>query len=443
MNDSSSPTYRQIASFFVPLALTSLIMSLSHTIVNAGVARTPQPEVALAAYALARSIVRIIENPMFMVRQTVVSLTKDYNSFLRVKRFMYVLAGGVTVILAIMGFTPLGYYVFHNLIGASAPVAKQSHMALMVLFLLPITTVSRNIYHGVAILSRQTILVPKTSALRLAFMSVTIFLLAYLTELPGALSASIAFVGAFCLEAFVMRWKALPMLGDSRYLPREREGYKLTDGGIARFFLPLIITTFLATAFGPMINIGLARSIEPEKALAAYAVGLTVSQLFKAPLNMLHQTTLAFVKVGVPETFRVTRRFIIFFAIAASTLLALVSFSPAGTWVLESAMGLSVDVAQMAKSVLQIMSLMPLALGWREYLWGILMQQRKTQLIGTGKAINLAVLFLVLVGLMVYSPINPAAAGAWAMVVGELAECVYMHINFAGTIGKEKIKVSA
>lgn len=431
----SMPTYKQMAAFFLPLAATSLIMSLSHTVVNAGVARTAQPEIALAAYALARSIVRIIENPMFMVRQTVVSLSKDYQAFVRVKKFMYAMAWGITGLLALMAFTPLGYLGFRHIIGASAEVASQSHLALMALFLLPLTTVWRNVYHGVAIISRQTMMVPQTSMLRLIFMTVIVFTLAYTTELPGALSASIAFVGAFTVEAAVMRWRARPLLEDTRFIPMERSGAALSNRGIAVFFLPLIVTTFIATAFGPMINVGLARSFQPEIALAAYAVGNSFSRLFIAPLTMLHQTTLAFVKIDQPETFRITGRFIITFAVLSCLLLGTIAFSPMGTFVLERLIGVSGAVAESARLVLKVMTLMPLALGWREYLWGILMQQKKTRLIGSGKGLNLVVLLVVLVSLLWQGQVNPAAAGAWAMVIGEASECLYMQLNLRRTIG--------
>lgn len=433
-----TPSYRQIAAFFLPLALTSLIMSLSHTVVNAGVARTPEPEIALAAYALARSIVRIIENPMFMVRQTVVSLTRDYHSFLRIKRFMYIMAWAISAVLALLAFTPLGYYGFRNIIGASPEVARQSHLALMVLFVMPLTTVWRNIYHGVAIVCRQTILVPKTSILRLIIMSAIIFTLAYTTELPGALSASIAFIGAFGIEACVMRWRARPLLEDTRYIPLDNQGKILTSRHIFLFFFPLIITTAMTTAFGPMINIGLARSLRPEIALAAYSVGHALSRIFIAPLNMLHQATLAFVKLDAPGTFRVTGKFVMFLALLASGLLGTIGFSPVGTWLLETVVGVSDEVTHSARLVLQVMALMPLALGWREYLWGILMQQQKTGLIGRGKGLNLVVLILVLVTLLLDGRMNPAAAGALSMVIGETANCIYMQLNLGRAIGIEK-----
>ena len=433
VTESSGPTYREIASFFLPLSVTNLMLNLSHSVVNAGVARTGNPEIALAAYALARSLVRLIENPVMMVRQTVASLVTDKDSFFKVRRFIYVLTFIVSAIIAILGFTPLGYYVFRHIMGASDEVATQSHLALSILFLLPFAAVTRNLYHGVAILRRQTMMVPKSSFLRLVIMSMAIFSLALYTELPGALSASISFVSAFIIEALVMRWRAKPLLADTTVFSVSTNQASLSYRGIGYFFLPLLVTTFVATAFGPLINSGLARSINPITALAAFSVGNALGQLFVAPLNMLHQCTLAFTRVGVPQTYTVVKQFVFWFSLGASSILLLISFSPIAVLLLEHVIGVSGEVAASARLVMQVKILLPLVLGWREYLWGIFMQQRLTKIIGSGKAVNLVALIVVLGVLIGTRTGNPAAAGAWALVFGELAECVYMQIRFQRT----------
>ncbi len=432
MSNGKRPSYKEIACFFLPLSATNLMLTLSHSIVNAGVARTSNPEVALAAYALARSLVRMIENPVFMVRQTVASLVKDQESYRQVRRFVYILTACVMAVIALLGFTPLGLWVLETVMGASPEVAAESHMALGILFLLPFAAVTRNLYHGIAIISRQTMMVPKSSLIRLVLMSGLIFSLALYTELPGAVSASISFVGAFMAEAMLMRWRAKPLLRDGSVLPK-RGTKKLAVGSIARFFLPLVLTTLVATAFGPLINAGLARSMNPTIALSAFAVGNALGQIFVAPMNMLHQCTLAFTSVGVPITYMITRRFVIGFAMIASVLLAVISFSPIGTFLLETLIGISGEAAESAQKVMQVKSLLPLALGWREYLWGIFMQQHMTKLIGSGKAVNLVVLVGVLSFLLVGRIGNPAAAGAWGMVIGEFAECLYMQIFYRRT----------
>ena len=215
------PSYKEIAAFFLPLSATNLMLVVSHSIVNAGVARTNQPELSLAAYALARSLVRLIENPVFMVRQTVVSLVKDQDSYRRVRRFIYSITTIVTAIIALMAFTPLGYHAFHDIMGATSEIAHQSHLALRILVLMPFAAVTRNLYHGTAILSRKTMLVPKSSALRLLIMTGLIFPLALYTELPGAVSASISFIGAFIIEALMMRARAKPLLKNAAVFPHD------------------------------------------------------------------------------------------------------------------------------------------------------------------------------------------------------------------------------
>ncbi len=441
METNKAPTYLSIAQFVLPLSLTNLIITLSHSVVNAGVARTPDPEIALAAYALAKSLVMLIENPMFMVRQTVASLVKDVSSFLQVKRFVYVMAGFITFFLAILGFTPLGFIVLTNIMGASDELARQSHLALAVLFLLPITTVSRNVYHGVAIIARQTIMVPLSTAIRLIMMTSIIFGLALYTELPGAVSASLAFVGAFFGEALIMRWRAKPLLQDPTVFRRTRTGKELTTKQISRFFLPLMVTTFVSTAFGPLINTGLARTVSPEVTLAAYSVGLGIAQLILAPLGMLHQCTLSFTASNQPQSYRITKIFTGGFALCATILLAVVSFSPVGPWILAHPMGLTPQVAEQALMVMRILTLKPFFTAWREYLWGILMQQKLTDIIGKAKAVNLVIVIGSLVSLLALN-LSPAAAGALALVMGELADCIFIQLHYRRTITNVRSSVS-
>lgn len=432
MSKPSWSVYSEIARFFIPLSVTSLIIQLSHSVVNAGVARTPDPEIALAAYALAMSFVRLIENPMFMVRQTVVSLVKNQQSLTEVRTFVFRLAALITVVLALSGFTPMGHWLLTRVMGASDSIALQAHIALRVLFLLPFAAAIRNMYHGIAIISRQTVLLPTSTALRLVVMSAVIFILALGTELPGALSASISFVCAFIMEALVMRWRARPLLKQG-YFQGARTKHNISQGGIGRFFWPLMLTTFVATAFGPLVNAGLARSIRPEVALAGFAVGHALGMLLMAPLGMLHQCTLAFTKLGDRDSYRTTARFVGGLVILAVAVLGIISFSPVGEWLLHNVMGLSGSVAEAALAVMQVMTLLPVFLGWREYLWGILMQQRVTTLIGSAKALNLVVVIAVLVVLLVRGWGHPAAAGAWALVLGECTECLYMQWRFRKT----------
>jgi len=422
--------YKAIAKFFLPLSLTNLIINLSHSIVNAGVARTPDPEISLAAYALARGLVSLIESPMFMARQTVSSLVDDTESFRVVSRFLYAVSAITILILAVLAFSPAGYYVLANVMGASPKIAHNGQLALRILFLLPAFAVIRNVHHGVAIIARQTSIVPVATTIRLVVMSTLIFILARFTRLPGAVCGSLSFVGAFCVEAIIMSWRARPLLQD---LPNKQvDGPMLTISQIISFFLPLVATSLVGTAFQPLINTGLARSTTPEVSLAAYAVGHGLASLALAPLGMLHQCTLVFTNGDDQKTYDTTKRFTTHFSLLASFVIASVSFSPLGPWILKNLMGVSSEVSRAALEVMKIMTVLPLLVGWREYMWGILMQRQTTGPIGTAKGINLIAMGAILVLLLATGPVDPAAAGAWAMVLGELANCLWLHFDYVG-----------
>lgn len=79
-------TLREQFTFFFPLALTQFLITASHTVINAGLARLPDPEVSLAAYAVAKSVMQLAQNPSMMVRQLTVSLATNRHAYMLVKR---------------------------------------------------------------------------------------------------------------------------------------------------------------------------------------------------------------------------------------------------------------------------------------------------------------------------------------------------------------------
>ena len=226
-----------------------------------------------------------------------------------------------------------------------------------------------------------------------------------------------------------MSWRARPLLQD---LPNKQvDGPMLTISQIISFFLPLVATSLVGTAFQPLINTGLARSTTPEVSLAAYAVGHGLASLALAPLGMLHQCTLVFTNGDDQKTYDTTKRFtlISLYWPPLSLHRSALALGPMDSQKLD---GRIFEVSRAALEVMKIMTVLPLLVGWREYMWGILMQRQTTGPIGTAKGINLIAMGAILVLLLATGPVDPAAAGAWAMVLGELANCLWLHFDYVG-----------
>ena len=73
---SNTPSQRELFTLFLPLALSGLFYPLASPIVNAALARTSTPELALAAFAVARSLSNPLISPLHGMRQVVTALVR-------------------------------------------------------------------------------------------------------------------------------------------------------------------------------------------------------------------------------------------------------------------------------------------------------------------------------------------------------------------------------
>jgi len=95
-----------------PLAASWMLMSLELPAVSATIARLPNPKISLAAYGgLVFPIALIIEAPVIMLLAASTVLSKDYASYQKLRRFMMLAGGSLTLLHILVAFTPLYYVV--------------------------------------------------------------------------------------------------------------------------------------------------------------------------------------------------------------------------------------------------------------------------------------------------------------------------------------------
>src|SRR5512136_1359302 len=86
--------------FWIPLALTWLMMGLEGPIAASVIARLQEAKLNLAAYGVALSVAFISEGPIIMLVSTATALVRNYSSYRKLLRFALALNGLVTVLLA-------------------------------------------------------------------------------------------------------------------------------------------------------------------------------------------------------------------------------------------------------------------------------------------------------------------------------------------------------
>lgn len=99
--------YRQVLVFWLPLALSWLLMTFEGLLIQGVIGRKPDAETQLAAFGLLFSLSVLIETPVIMLLATSNALSRDRQSFRTLWRFMMGVNIVVVAIAALIAFTPL------------------------------------------------------------------------------------------------------------------------------------------------------------------------------------------------------------------------------------------------------------------------------------------------------------------------------------------------
>lgn len=421
-----------LAAFYAPIAVSYFLTIITHSLFNAGIARLPSPEIYLAAFAVARSLMHMFEGPMMMFSQTVAALVEDRSSYRRVRIFVLVWLAATVSLLAFFAVTALGRAVFVHVMDLRGETLEAAVAILRVFVVFPCVSTLKFFMQGVIIRLEATTLLTMATVIRIAYVGLFILNIDRLLFLPAPVVAGVMFASALGVEGVLLylgtRLAAgpFPKAIENRPRPRTQAG-SLTYKSIFGFFFPLAVTSLIRTMGPPVINMGLARTGQPELALSAFAVAWGLAMIVMSPTIMFHQVTLSFSGSRTPQRMAVLRRFALLVGIAMSVTMAALSFSDGALYILTRWIQASEPVSRMAVDVLRLASLLPLLMIGREYFWGLLARHRLTKYLGRSKMISVGGLALTVATLSWIGLPNPAVLGAAAMIVSEGVELIYLY----------------
>jgi len=179
-------TYPMIISFFSPLILTSIIRTLAMPVINTGLARTPSPELALSAYAVAWGLAMIIMSPSIMFHQVSLSFAGRLQPerLRTIKLFALLVGLAMSFTMAVLAFSDGAYFILTRLIGASSLISQMAVEVLKVGSILPLLMIGREFYWGILAKQRLTKYLGISKVISVVMLTVTVGLLSLL-DLPN------------------------------------------------------------------------------------------------------------------------------------------------------------------------------------------------------------------------------------------------------------------
>jgi Na+-driven multidrug efflux pump len=188
-------TYRFIARFYYPLALTSLLGLGVHPMVTFFLGKSRMSLESLAVMPVIVSLVFIFRSLGLSYQEVAIALLGEHGKNLdRLKRFAGKLALGVSSGLAVIAFTPASSVWFHNVSGLSVDLARFALVPTQILVLLPALTVTLCLQRGVLVAVKQTKPITVATAIEVLAIFAALAFTLHRMHLVGAVGAALALV---------------------------------------------------------------------------------------------------------------------------------------------------------------------------------------------------------------------------------------------------------
>jgi hypothetical protein len=201
----SNLSYREIASFYYPLALTSLIGLTVHPMLTFFMGRAPNPVDSLAVFPVVNALSFLFRAVGLSFQDTAIALMGERHKHLpELSRFTVVMGLSASLLLAVVAFTPLADIWFQGISGLTPELAAFAYLPAKIIVPLPALTVLLGLQRGMFVNVRRTRSITLATAIEVTFIAVTFVTLGWGLDVIGATAAFVAFVvGRLAANAFL------------------------------------------------------------------------------------------------------------------------------------------------------------------------------------------------------------------------------------------------
>ncbi|MEE2637167.1 MAG: hypothetical protein VYE68_08060 [Acidobacteriota bacterium] len=421
-------SYRRIATFWLPLASTWVMMAVEGPYLAAIIARLESPTENLAAFGVAFAFAIIIEAPVIMLMAASTALVKNASSYRALRRFTYGLSVALTVI-QLLAVLPSVFSWVASAIGLPTDVARLAHHGLIIMLPWPIAIGYRRFRQGLLIRHNLTRRVAYGTALRLGSMTITALVAARIPGAEGVHVGTTALAVGVIVEALASRVMTRHIVTQFRIdqYRSSAEGSEtpLTIPSIGWFYLPLAMTSVLAMAVQPTVTFFMGQSRFPLESLAVLPVIHGLTFVFRA-LGLSYQEVGIVLFGNQWQHYRRIRNFGIMLAVGAAGSLALIVFTPLSTVWFEDISGLSPELAAFAVTPARVLALLPAGSVWICFQRSVLMHARQTAPITWAGMLELGVVVAMLFITVHTLSWVGAVAATTAIIAGRLVGILFL-----------------
>ena len=194
-------TYRAIAIFYLPLALTSMIGLTIQPLLTFFMGRSVAPVESLAVYPVVHSLSFFFRSMGFAYQDAAIALIgEQFEHYRELRRFCFTLGAVATAGLALVAFTPLFQLWFITLSGLTPELTSFALIPARIIVPLPFLSVLLSFQRAILVEGRRTQHITWASVIEVTAVAVLFLTLGFGFEVVGATAAFTAFLGGRLLS---------------------------------------------------------------------------------------------------------------------------------------------------------------------------------------------------------------------------------------------------
>lgn len=388
--------YRRILHTWWPLAASWLLMAAELPALSAVIARLANPEINLAAYGgVVFPLSLIVESPIIMLLAASTALSKDWDSYQKIRKFMLTAGAILTGLHLAIAFTPLYYVVVKEILGVPVEIVEPARVGLQIMTPWTWSIAYRRFNQGVLIRFDHSKAVSVGTMVRLSADLLVLAIGYSIGTIPGIIVATSAVACGVISEAVYVGFATRPVINrELKPAPAVQEPLSLRS--FLEFYIPLAMTSFLLLFVQPIGSAAMSRM--PE-ALASLAIWPVIS----GSIFLLRSMGMAYNEVVValldePGSTPSLRRFSWILTAFVTVLLLIVAATPLSRLWFGTVQGLNSTLEEIALLGLWIALPIPGLNVLQSWYQGAIVNGKRTRGVTEAVVIFLFVMSVMLVG---------------------------------------------
>jgi hypothetical protein len=417
-------TNRRILHTWWPLAASWLLMGAELPALSAVVARLANPEINLAAYGgVVFPLALIVESPVIMLLAASTALSKDYASYRKVRKFMWVTGGAMTLLHILVAFTPLYFLVVEGILGVPPEIVAPARTGLMIMTPWTMAIAYRRFNQGVLIRFDHSRTIGVGTVIRLLTNGL-VLAAGYLNgSVAGIVVATSAVSAGVVSEALYTGLVVRPVVR-RQLIPAPAVKEPLTLPGFLNFYIPLAMTSLLTLLVNPIGSAALSRMPQALDSLAVWPVLSGLVFLLRSLGIAYNEVVVAL--LDEPNASPALRRFALWLAVATSIGLLLIAATPISDLWFRTVSALNPRLVSLAEIGIWFALPLPAINVLQSWYQGAILHGKRTRGITEAVFVYLVTSALILGGGMIWGRIVGLYVGIAGMAISMFAQTLWL-----------------